>query len=187
MAWGAQNIYHEEFGAYTGENSATTLSSMGGQYVLVGHSERRQKFGETDADVNAKIKMALNAKLVPVLCLGELLEERQAHQTQKVLQRQLAQALAGIESKSHFVLAYEPVWAIGTGLTASAQEITDAHQTLRQTLQDLGHLPSISILYGGSVKPENAAQILQTPGVDGLLVGGASLKAESLHALCPKI
>jgi triosephosphate isomerase len=184
IALGAQNMHWEQEGAFTGEVSAAMLQSVGCRYVILGHSERRQFFGETDPSVHRKIVSALQAGLIPVFCIGETEAERDSQQTFSVLERQLGGGLGklgGAEIHS-LVIAYEPVWAIGTGKTASSDQIQEVHAFLRRYLADQYNnalAKSIRILYGGSVKPGNATQILTLPDVDGALVGGASLDAES--------
>jgi triosephosphate isomerase len=168
-------------GAYTGEVSAAMLVEFGCRYVLVGHSERRQLYGETDNQVAAKFAAALDAKLTPILCVGETLEDREQGRTEKVLARQLDEVLTttGIEAFSGAVVAYEPVWAIGTGRTATPQQAQDAHAFIRRRI-----FKGTRILYGGSVKADNAATIFGMPDVDGGLIGGASLVAQEFLAIC---
>ncbi len=180
---GAQNAYHAAPGAFTGETALTMLQDCGCQWVILGHSERRQFFGETDASVNQKIQAALAAKLGVIFCVGELLAERQSNQTEKILETQMAGGLAGLspESLAKLVIAYEPVWAIGTGVTATPDQAEEAHAFLRQWLAgrfDSGLAETVRIQYGGSVKPDNAKELLSQPNVNGALVGGASLKAD---------
>jgi triosephosphate isomerase len=182
VALGVQNIHFEDKGAFTGEISAPMAMEAGATYALVGHSERRHVFGETDADVTRKVEAALRHGLVPMICVGEKLEERRAGRLEEVILRQLDAGLAGAAgSESPFLLAYEPVWAIGTGETATPQDAQDAHATLRRRLAQAlaGRAARIPILYGGSVKPENAAELLAEADVDGLLVGGASVDPTS--------
>jgi triosephosphate isomerase len=185
---GVQNINAAEKGAFTGENSAAIALDAGAAYVLVGHSERRHVFDETDAETADKVKRAAAHGLVPVLCVGEKIEEREAGHTDAVCVRQLRAAFAGlpIETLRDAIVAYEPVWAIGTGRTATPQDASAAHQAIRAELRaiadDVGG--SIPILYGGSVNAGNAAALLSAPGVDGLLVGGASLEPESWASIC---
>jgi len=178
IAWGAQNVSEFAQGAYTGEVSAAMLADLGSRYVLVGHSERRQLFGETDAQAAAKFAAAQAAGLRPILCIGETLDERDAGRTEAVVARQLDAVL----SRSQFgdaVLAYEPVWAIGTGRTATPQQAQDVHAFLRKRVG-----AATRILYGGSVKAQNAAAIFAMPDVDGGLIGGASLVAQDFLAIC---
>jgi triosephosphate isomerase len=172
IAWGAQNVSEHAQGAYTGEVSAAMLAEFGCRYVLVGHSERRQLYGETDAQAAAKCAAVRKAGMTPILCVGETLEERDAGRTEEVVARQLDKAL----EKNAFagsVLAYEPVWAIGTGRTATPEQAQAVHGFLRKRVPE-----GTSILYGGSVKAENAAAIFAMPDVDGGLIGGASLVAK---------
>ena len=174
LALGAQNLSEHAQGAFTGEVSAAMLKEFGCRYVLVGHSERRQLYGETDAAVAAKFAAALAQGLTPILCLGETLAEREAGRTEEVVSRQL-EAVFSLNKKENFkdaVVAYEPVWAIGTGRTATPQQVQDVHSFLRKRL-----LPGTRLLYGGSVKKENAAALFALPDVDGGLIGGASLVA----------
>lgn len=180
---GAQDVYFEESGAFTGEVSVSMLKDMGCRYVIIGHSERRHVMGETDEVINRKVKAALAGGLQVVLCVGELLSEREAGNTESVLDRQMAGGLADVsaEEAGDIVIAYEPVWAIGTGVTATTEQAESAHLHLRNWLS--GHYnqqvaDNTRILYGGSVKPDNAESLMSQPNVDGALVGGASLKAD---------
>jgi triosephosphate isomerase (TIM) len=184
----AQDVYYESKGAFTGEVSAAMLKDIGCTYVLCGHSERRHVIGETDELINKKVTAAIIGGLLPILCVGELLSEREALQTSVVVSRQIKNGLAGlnIEKVSAVTIAYEPVWAIGTGLTATPQQAQEAHDLIRKLLAGMynGKLAEeIRILYGGSVKPDNAAELMAQDDVDGLLVGGASLKAEDFLAI----
>jgi triosephosphate isomerase len=178
---GAQDVFWEAQGAFTGEVSAPMLVDAGCRYVLVGHSERRQLFGDTDETVRKKTKASLGAGLHPVVCVGETLPERESGRTLEVVGRQVRGALAGLEAAEigRLTVAYEPVWAIGTGKTASSAQAQEVHAAIRAILRELapGAADAIRILYGGSVKPDNAAELLSQPDVDGALVGGASLKA----------
>ncbi|MGA2251115.1 triose-phosphate isomerase [Terracidiphilus sp.] len=188
VAVGAQNIHFAEEGAYTGETSALQLKAVGGTHTLIGHSERRQYFGETDEIVNKKLHTALKHGIVPVVCVGEVLEEREAGKTADVLKTQLAGAFAGIttEAAAPVVIAYEPVWAIGTGKTATPEMAAEAHAMIRAevgTLLGAEIAANMRILYGGSVKPENATALIGQEEIDGALVGGASLKADSFAAI----
>ncbi|HEX5768233.1 MAG TPA: triose-phosphate isomerase [Burkholderiales bacterium] len=171
IAWGAQSVSEHAAGAYTGEVSASMLAEFGCRYVIVGHSERRQLYGETDGQVAAKFAAARSAGMIPILCVGETLAEREAGGTQAVVERQL---LAVLERNAfqNSVLAYEPVWAIGTGRNATPEQVQAVHEILRQRVG-----AETPILYGGSVKPQNAAAIFAMPDVDGGLIGGASLVA----------
>jgi triosephosphate isomerase len=179
---GGQNMYFEEQGAFTGEISPLMLKDAGCSYVILGHSERRHIFGETNELVNKKVLSAVNHGLIPILCVGELLEERESGNTQEVVEKQVREGLKGIDGNDEFVIAYEPVWAIGTGKTATPELAEEVHFFIRQVLSDMfgsEKANSVRILYGGSVKPENAAGLLNMENIDGALVGGASLKAES--------
>lgn len=181
---GAQNMWHEASGAFTGEVSATMIREFFTRYVVLGHSERRTIFGETDALVNKKVKAALAASLRPILCIGETLEERDANRVEEVLSTQLAGSLAGVSAEDmlDIVLAYEPVWAIGTGRTATPEQAQEAHAFIRKTLAgmfDPATAAKVRIQYGGSVKPDNAKELLHQPDIDGALVGGASLDSRS--------
>jgi len=178
VSLGAQTVSEHASGAYTGEVSAGMLREFGCRYVLVGHSERRQLFGESDARVAAKFAVARAAGLTPILCVGETLEERDAGHTQAVVARQLDAVLAKGDL-GDAVLAYEPVWAIGTGRTATPQQAQEVHAFLRLRVK-----PQTCILYGGSVKPDNAASLFAMPDVDGGLIGGASLVAQDFIAIC---
>jgi triosephosphate isomerase len=177
-----QNCHHEKQGAFTGEVSAPMLAELGCDGVILGHSERRQYFGETDEGVNKKLKAALEAKLSVIVCVGETLAEREAGKTWEVVSRQVRYALNGIsaEQVAKLTLAYEPVWAIGTGKVATTAQAQEVHGQIRGLLRELasGAADEVRIQYGGSVKPENAAELLAQPDIDGALVGGASLKAD---------
>jgi triosephosphate isomerase len=179
-----QNCYWENQGAYTGEISPHMLRDLGCHYVIVGHSERRQYFGETNESVNRKIVALLGLDLVPIFCIGETLEDRQAGETLRVLADQLREGLEGlvVEQVDQLVVAYEPVWAIGTGHTATPEQAQEAHAFVRKSLAERFNnavANSIRILYGGSVKPENVDELMAQPDIDGALVGGASLKADA--------
>jgi triosephosphate isomerase (TIM) len=181
---GAQNFYFERSGAYTGEVSATMLRELFVKYVIVGHSERRQIFGETDTLINKKVLAAHASELKPILCVGETLVEREAGSEKEVLETQLRGGLAGVspEQLLETVIAYEPVWAIGTGKTATSAQAQDAHAHVRsvlETLSDKTTASKVRIQYGGSVKPGNAKELLSQPDIDGALVGGASLEVRS--------
>jgi triosephosphate isomerase (TIM) len=188
VALGAQDMYHEPKGAFTGEISAAMLCGVGCRYVILGHSERRHVLGETDEDVNRKVHAALEAGLVPIVCVGELLEEREAGQTLDVIRRQFDGSLAGIPAGQMpgIVLAYEPVWAIGTGKTATPDQAEEVHLDLRKIMADRYNeeiAQAVRIQYGGSVKPDNAADLLGQPNIDGALVGGASLEVDSFMGI----
>ncbi|HEY1907218.1 MAG TPA: triose-phosphate isomerase [Myxococcaceae bacterium] len=185
---GAQNVHWEPQGAFTGEISAGMLKALGCAYVIVGHSERRQLFGETDAWVSKKARAVLHAGMRPLVCIGETLAERDAGRTLEVCATQLQGSLAGVavEEMTHVVLAYEPVWAIGTGRNATPAQAQEVHAHVREQLVRLFGRPVgevVRILYGGSVKADNAAELLGQPDVDGALVGGASLKAQEFLAI----
>lgn len=177
----AQNCHQEEKGAFTGEVSVDMLRSFGAEYCIVGHSERRQYFGETDEVINLKIKRLLAAGITPIYCCGELLEEREAHRHFTVVEEQIQAALQGFhkEELKKMVIAYEPVWAIGTGVTATPEQAQEMHRFIREKLaQVLGdEAEEVSILYGGSVKPDNAKELFSQKDIDGGLIGGASLNA----------
>ena len=185
---GAQNMHAEDYGAFTGEVSAPMLRSVGCQYVILGHSERRQFFGETDEGVNRKIKQAFAHDLVPIVCVGETLDERRAGREKEVVKRQVTEGLEGIsiDDPAWLVIAYEPVWAIGTGETATPQQAQEMHALIRELLKEkYGDTKGrkIHILYGGSVKPSNAAELFGQQDVNGGLIGGASLKASDFIAI----
>ena len=185
---GAQNMSAAESGAFTGEVSGGMLNDLDCRYVILGHSERRQLFGETDAQVNEKVGAAFANKLTPIVCVGETLEQREADQTADVIAEQIKGSLAGLTSDqgSELVIAYEPVWAIGTGKTATPDQAEEVHAQIRGLLaEQFGQevADTIRIQYGGSVKPDNAEQLLGQPNIDGALVGGASLKADSFSAI----
>lgn len=185
---GAQNMSHEKSGAFTGEISASMLKDCGATHVILGHSERRHIYKETDADVNKKTLAAHAAGLVPIVCVGELLEEREAGKTAEVIRTQFDGSLAGVspELMAATVIAYEPVWAIGTGKVATPQQAEEVHADLRKLIAERYNAATadkVRILYGGSVKPDNAAELLGQPNVDGALIGGASLKAEDFLAI----
>lgn len=182
--FGAQNLHWEEKGAFTGEISAKMIKEIGCKYIIIGHSERRQYFHETDDTVNKKIKAALKVGLTPIVCIGEILEEREKGQTFTILEKQIRGGFKNLskDEMSKLVIAYEPVWAIGTGKTATPAQAEESHIFIRKTLakifgEDLSS--KIRILYGGSVKPENIRELMNEVDIDGALVGGASLKADS--------
>lgn len=181
---GAQNIFWEDSGAFTGEVSGPMLKSAGCQFVIIGHSERRQYFGETDETVNKRLNKALEHDLTPIVCVGESLEEREANETESVVETQVRGALQGFEKDQieNIVIAYEPVWAIGTGKVATPEQAQEVHKFIRdllETMYDRELSEALRIQYGGSMKPENAAELLAQPDIDGGLIGGASLKADS--------
>ncbi len=188
VAIGAQNMYWEKQGAFTGEVSAQMLVGAGCTHVIIGHSERRQYFGETDETVNRKLEVALEAGLTPITCIGEVLEEREAGLTEDVLRRQCVNAFRGISGRkaAKLVIAYEPVWAIGTGRTATPQIAAEAHMVIRaEAAKSFGKefAQALRILYGGSVKPDNAHALMSESEIDGALVGGASLDPKSFAAI----
>jgi triosephosphate isomerase len=188
IAVGAQNSYFEPNGAFTGEISIPMLKDIGCTYCLCGHSERRHVIGETDELINQKVTAAINGGLLPILCVGELLEEREASKTEEVVTRHIKEGLAGLsaEKVSAVTIAYEPVWAIGTGLTATPQQAQEVHDFIRKLLAQMYDeqlAEELRIQYGGSVKPGNAAELMSQKDVDGLLVGGASLKADDFLAI----
>ncbi|MCI0530450.1 MAG: triose-phosphate isomerase [candidate division Zixibacteria bacterium] len=181
---GAQNCHWDEQGAYTGEISARMLSDLGCEYVIIGHSERRNYFRETDELINMKLKQALGEQLTPIFCVGETWQEREAGNTEKIIETQLKKGLAGInnEEVAKIIVAYEPVWAIGSGKNATPEQARQAHQFIRKYLGELygpGIAENTSILYGGSVSPENAKDLFEVPEINGALVGGASLEADT--------
>ncbi len=185
---GAQNIHFENNGAYTGEVSASMLTEAGCSFVLIGHSERREYFGETDSTVNKKAKKAMEFDLVPVICVGESLDQRKQDIHFDLVKNQVIAAFEGIDNNEalDIVVAYEPIWAIGTGETATPEQAQEMHAHIRSTLADLYDQETadeIRILYGGSMKPANAEELLGQPDVDGGLIGGASLKAEDFASL----
>ena len=187
VVWGAQDLSAHERGAFTGEVAASMLADFGARCVLVGHSERRQYHGESDAQVAAKARRALEAGLAPVVCVGETLAQRQAAQTDGVVAAQIDAVLDAltIEQAARLVVAYEPVWAIGTGLSATAQQAQDVHALLRGRLAARHpSLAAVPLLYGGSVKPANAQALFAEPDIDGGLIGGASLQADEFLAIC---
>jgi len=188
VSLGAQNVYHQPNGAFTGELSVSMLRDLGCEYVILGHSERRHVLGETDDAVNQKLHAALEAGLEPIVCVGELLAEREEGRTLEVIRRQFDGSLAGLSAEQmlRVVIAYEPVWAIGTGKVATPDQAEDVHLDLRKMLQERYNeevAEAVRIQYGGSVKPENAADLLRQPNIDGALVGGASLKVEQFMGI----
>lgn len=185
---GAQDVFWEKEGAYTGEISCDMLLAVGCTHVIIGHSERRQYFGETDDTVNRKLERSLESGLTPIVCVGEVLEEREAGLTDDILRRQCTGAFRGISGRkaAKMVIAYEPVWAIGTGKTATPEMAAEAHETIRgEVRKAFGEefANNVRILYGGSVKPENANALMSQEQIDGALVGGASLKPDSFAAI----
>lgn len=192
VALGGQNLYHQPNGAFTGEVSAAMLVDVGCSYVILGHSERRHILKETDEDVNKKTVVALAEGLIPIVCVGEQLSEREAGQTAAVIRRQFDGSLAGItaEQIEKVVIAYEPVWAIGTGKVATPQQAAEVHADLRKLLVDRynsGSAETVRILYGGSVKASNAGELMSQPNIDGALVGGASLNADDFLGIAAAV
>lgn len=178
----SQNVHWEQSGAYTGEVSAAMLSDVGVKFAIIGHSERRQYFAETNETVNLRTKAALSAGLHPIVCVGETLEEREAEKTNDIVKTQLLSALEGVDALDGLTLAYEPVWAIGTGKTASPEQAQQVHSMIRSTLVERfskDQASHVRLLYGGSAKPENIKELLGQEDIDGGLVGGASLDAAS--------
>ncbi len=188
IAVGGQNVFFEDSGAFTAEWSCAMLESVGASYAIVGHSERRHIFGESDELIQKKVAKTLQSSLTPIMCVGETLKEREEKQTFAVLKRQVLAGLAGLESDAiaRVVVAYEPVWAIGTGKTATTEQAQEAHKFIRKELEKCAGADAASkirILYGGSVKPDNVKDLIAQPDIDGALVGGASLKADSFAAI----
>ncbi len=185
---GAQNMSQHDDGAFTGEISGQMLCALGCRYVILGHSERRQYFGETDSTVNAKLKKALASGLTPIVCVGETLEEREKNLTESTISLQIKGVLHELSSADldRLIIAYEPVWAIGTGRNATPAQANDVHRLIRRLVSQISGWPSaekVRIQYGGSMNPQNAADLLSQPDVDGGLIGGASLKAEAFMAI----
>lgn len=182
----AQNCHYEDDGAYTGEVSVRMLKSLGSAYVIIGHSERRQYFGETNQTVNLRVRKALAEGLQVIMCVGETLEEREGGITDKVVTEQVREGLRDVAELDGVVLAYEPVWAIGTGKTATPEQAEEVHASIRATISDMYGAQvagNLRIQYGGSVKPSNAVELFAMPNIDGGLIGGASLKAEDFAAI----
>ena len=185
---GAQNMHYEENGAYTGEVSGLMLKSIGVQYVIIGHSERRQYFAETDETVNKKVKSAIKYDLIPIICIGETLEQREAGKTEEIITNQTKLALEGLmpEDVKKVIIAYEPIWAIGTGKTATKEEANESIQKIRDKIRQMygqNISDEVIIQYGGSVKSSNAKELFQMSDIDGGLVGGASLKVEEFEKI----
>ncbi len=182
IAVGGQNAHWEKQGAFTGEAAAPALADLGCRYAIVGHSERRQYFAETDATVNKRMQAVIAAGLTPIVCIGETLQEREANQTFAVIERQMKEGLKGLADPATLVIAYEPVWAIGTGKTATPAQAQEVHAFIRQLygkMYNAAAAQAVRILYGGSVKPDNMAALMGQPDIDGGLVGGASLEVDS--------
>ena len=192
IALGSQNVYFEEAGAFTGETSCAMLKDTSCAYAIIGHSERRHVMGETDALINKKVSATISGGLLPIFCVGELLEDREGGTTNEVVTKQIKNGLKGIDAErvQAVTVAYEPVWAIGTGLTATPQQAQEVHAMIRGLLAELyGNeiAQSMRIQYGGSAKPGNTAELMAQPDVDGLLVGGAALKVEDFAAMVKTI
>ncbi len=187
VKWGAQNVSHESSGAFTGEIAPAMVKEFGCTYVIIGHSERRTLYGESDEEIARKFVAARAAGLIPIVCVGETLEEREKDITEDVVGRQLDAVIAaeGVAALSDAVIAYEPVWAIGTGKTATPEQAQAVHAFIRQRVaaKDANVAEGLQILYGGSMKPENAAELIANPDIDGGLIGGASLKADQFLAI----
>lgn len=185
---GAQNLYWEKSGAFTGEVSGDMIKELGCDYVIIGHSERRQYFGETDETINKKMFAAFAAGLVPIVCVGETLEEREAGKIEQVIRTQVTVGLKGLDATKHskLVIAYEPVWAIGTGKTATPEQANEVHVLIRKIVTEMygaAFANGVRIQYGGSVKPENVKELMAQSDIDGALIGGASLKVDSFVKL----
>ena len=188
VALGAQNVYYQDNGAFTGETSCQMLKDIGCTYAIIGHSERRHVIGETDELINKKLTAAIHGGLLPIFCVGELLEERETGKTEEVVTKQIKNGLAGLDGEmtSAITIAYEPVWAIGTGKTATTQQAQDVHRIIRGLIAEMYDeelAKNIRIQYGGSVKPSNASELMGEEDIDGLLVGGASLKENDFLAI----
>jgi triosephosphate isomerase len=177
-------VHWEAKGAFTGETSVSLAKGAGATAALIGHSERRHVFGETDAETQRKVRAVLEGGMLAMLCVGEKLEEREAGHTAAVVERQLRAGLEGVGSEANLAIAYEPVWAIGTGKNATPQDANAVHATIREVLASLGLPRQTRVLYGGSVKPENAGELVAMPEIDGVLVGGASLDPEGWARIC---
>lgn len=182
--FGSQNCHTSASGAFTGEISAAVVKEMGGQLILLGHSERRQIFGETDELIAQKGRLVQELGLMPMICIGETLEERETGKTSAVCEGQLKSFMSAIDVHRPWIVAYEPVWAIGTGKVATVEQVQETHTAIKEFITRSSGVPSISILYGGSVKPDNAKELLQIKSVNGFLVGGASLEAKSFSQIC---
>ena len=188
MSLGAQNVYFEKEGAFTGEISVNMLKSCSVQYVIIGHSERRHIFNESNKDTNRKIHTVLDNEIIPIFCVGEKLDDRESNNTRTILLEQLEEGLAGvnIDALDRIIIAYEPVWAIGTGVNALPNQVQESHEMIRDILMELydNNLNiDIPILYGGSVKPDNSEELINTKGVDGFLIGGASLNSDTFSKI----
>lgn len=180
----AQNCHWEENGAFTGEISTSMIKSSGAEYVISGHSERRELFGDNDEIVNKKNKAIIKEKLKPIFCIGETLVQRESGDTKEVLKNQIKLGLKGIDKIDQIILAYEPVWAIGTGMTATVKQIKEAHSHIKDVVEKLLNLENnVQVLYGGSVNENNAEELINVPGVDGFLIGGASLDINKFSSI----
>lgn len=185
IGFGPQNIYSQNSGAFTGENSAEVAKSLRSDFILIGHSERREIFKEMDADLNKKHLLTQQLELTSVFCIGENLEQRESNKTLEVCLAQLEKGLQDADKSKRLIVAYEPVWAIGTGKVAAVEQVAEVHQKLHEELKNKGYT-NFQLLYGGSVKPENASELLKINHVDGFLIGGAALKVESFLQICDK-
>lgn len=183
IQFGPQNVYFEKSGAFTGENSASVAVELGSKFILIGHSERRQFFHESDLVLNNKVKFVQSLNVTPVFCIGETLEQREANKTEEVCFHQLEKGLRDVDQSKKMIIAYEPVWAIGTGKVATAQQVADIHLKLHHKMTQMG-FTDFQLLYGGSVKPENSSELLKISYVDGFLVGGAALDPQSFFKIC---
>ncbi len=184
IRFGAQNCYSAANGAFTGEVSAQVVKDIGAQMILLGHSERRQIFGENDELIALKGKLVQELELIPMICIGETLQERESGQTQAVCEKQLGAFMKAIDCSKEWIVAYEPVWAIGTGKVATVQQVAETHAQIRSFITRQGGSAQTPILYGGSVKPDNAGELLKIADVNGFLVGGASLEPAIFHKIC---
>lgn len=184
IRFGAQNCYSAANGAFTGEISAQVVKDIGAQMILLGHSERRQIFNETDEQIALKGKLVQDLGLIPMICIGETLQERESGQTKNVCEKQLGAFMKSIDCTKEWIVAYEPVWAIGTGKVATVQQVAETHAQIREFILKQGGSAVTPILYGGSVKPDNAGELLKIADVNGFLVGGASLEPATFHKIC---
>jgi len=187
VRWGSQNCYSDVKGAFTGEISAQTVKDLGGHYILLGHSERRSLFLEKDEQIARKVALVQKLDLIPMLCIGETLGEREMGKTNFILKNQLAEGLSQAHPQKPITIAYEPVWAIGTGKVATIEQVQEAHSEIFKLLQGMGFPASTAILYGGSVKADNAKELISVAHVDGFLVGGASLEVASFLQICKSL
>jgi triosephosphate isomerase len=178
---GAQNVHYEDSGAFTGEISVKMLNEASVEFVIIGHSERRHVFGETDEMIHAKMLQSIQNGITPILCIGERLDERESGNTDKVLRAQLEVGLSDV--KGEYIIAYEPVWAIGTGQSATSEMVVETHASIRSILTELNVSEKVSLLYGGSVSPQNASALAAVENVDGFLIGGASLDVDRFYSI----